>query len=119
MHALISHTVFIRVRKLCRSNRAMRFQCVASAAHFFILGGELCKNGKMKTNHKNQLKTEGKQMKKFLAILMALVLVVLFCSCGTDKKAVDTALRGHWTSLANGGDYLFADGEFTIKLQWQ
>lgn len=55
-------------------------------------------------------------MKKFLAILMALVLVVLFCSCGTDKKAVDTALRGNWTSLANGGNYSFAEGEFTIKL---
>ena len=55
-------------------------------------------------------------MKKFLAILMALVLGVLFCSCGTDKKAVDTALRGNWTSLANGGNYSFAEGEFTIKL---
>ena len=54
-------------------------------------------------------------MKKFLAILMALVLVVLFCSCGTDKKAIDTALRGNWTSSVNGGSYSFAEGEFTIK----
>lgn len=58
-------------------------------------------------------------MKKFLAILMALVLVVLFCSCGTDKKAVDTALRGNWTSWVDGGRYSFAEGEFTIRLMWQ
>ncbi len=65
MHALFSHTVFGCVEKLCRSNRSLRFLVRGFGCALFYF-------------------QEDEKMKKFLAVIFAVIMLLSFAACGGE-----------------------------------
>lgn len=81
------------------ANEALRFSCVASfeATHFCFKGGEM-------------------RMKKWIALLLALVMCLSLCACGSSKKCVICGKRDGLRQItAQAGNGKWDDSWYCIE----